>query len=158
MRHLLAACVGFLALAGALPAQEEGADHEGLKTLAASFSAAWERHDPVALADLWVADGDLVNPTQRKARGRAELVEFFRDEHSSYMKGTSLTVKVTGARVLGPGLALIDCEAQLTGVKTPDGKALPPLKHLVFAVVTKAGERWQFVSARLSVPVPPPEK
>jgi uncharacterized protein (TIGR02246 family) len=145
-----------LALASGLSAQEDGVDHEGVKTLAASFSAAWERHDPAALADLWVADGDLVNPMGRRARGRAELAQFFRDEHASYMKGTSLTVKVTGARVLGPGLALLDCEAQLVGVKTPEGKALPPLKHLVFAVVTKAGERWQFVSARLSVPVPPP--
>jgi uncharacterized protein (TIGR02246 family) len=147
-----------LALAGGLLALEDGVDHEGVKTLAASFSASWERHDPAALADLWVADGDLVNATQRKARGRAELVQLFRDEHASYMKGTSFPVKVTGTRVLGPGLAQLDCEAQLVGVKTPDGKALPPLKHLMFAVVTKAGERWQFVSARLSVPVPAPEK
>ena len=157
MRHLVA-CLSLLALGGALWAQEDRVDADGVRNLAAAFSAAWAQHDPEALATLWVADGDIVNPMSRAARGHSELVRFFRDEHSSYMKGTGLTVKVTGTRVLGPGLALVDCEAQLTGVRTPDGKAMPPLTHLIVGVVTKTPEGWRFVSARLSVPVPaPPE-
>ena len=71
-------------------------------------------------------------------------------------RGQDLRTVITATRVLGPGLALLDCDAQLRGVKTPDGKALPPLKHLVVAVVTKGAEGWRFVSVRLSVPVPPP--
>jgi len=155
MRYLLP-LVALLTVGSPLAAQEDRADAEGLRALTAAFSAAWEAHDPDALAGLWVPDGDLVDPMGQTARGRVEVSRLFREEHASYMKGTALNVKVTATRVLGPGLALLDCDAQLRGVKTPDGKALPPLKHLVVAVVTKGAEGWRFVSVRLSVPVPPP--
>lgn len=155
MRYLLA-CVALMTVGSPLLAQDAGADSEGVKGLTAAFSAAWAAHDPDSLAALWVPDGDLVNPMGQTARGRAELARLFREEHTTYMKGTGLNVKVTATRVLGPGLALVDCDAHLTGVKTPDGKAMPPFKHLVVAVVAKGEEGWRFVSARLSVPVPPP--
>jgi uncharacterized protein (TIGR02246 family) len=155
MRHLLA-LVALLTVGSPLGAQDDRVDAEGVRALTTAFSTAWAAHDPEGLAGLWVPDGDLVNPMGQTARGRVELAKLFREEHTSYMKGTALNVKVTATRVLGPGLALVDCDAHLTGVKTPDGKAMPPFKHLVVAVVTKSAEGWRFVSARLSVPVPPP--
>jgi uncharacterized protein (TIGR02246 family) len=152
MRTLL----GLLACAivsGPVLAQDDRVDPEGVKTLVGAFSSAWGQHDAAAMAALWVADGDLVNPTQRVAQGAAEIEALFRDEHTSYMKGTTLAVTVTRSRALGPGLALIDCDADLGGVKNA-----PTLKHLIFAVVRQTEGRWRFVAVRLSVPVPPPPK
>ena len=116
----------------------------------------WAQHDPAALAERWGADGDLMNPLGRRARGRAELIELFRDEHTGYMRGTALAMRVTGMRVLTPSVIFFDAEALLTGVKTPDGRSVPALKHLVFAVAVEREGVWRFASARLSVPVPPP--
>lgn len=149
------ACGVVLLLASMLGAQDDRSA-DAVDSLAAAFARAWGQHDPAALADLWLADGDLMNPLGRRARGRTELIELFRDEHNGYMKGTSLAVRVTGLRVLTPSVVFFDAEALLTGVRTPDGKSVPPLKHLVFAVALEREGAWRFASARLSVPVPPP--
>jgi uncharacterized protein (TIGR02246 family) len=149
------ACGALLVFAGGLGAQDDRSA-EGVEGLATAFSRAWGQHEPAALADLWLADGDLMNPLGRRARGRAELIELFRDEHNGYMKGTSLAVRVTSLRVLTPSIVFFDAEALLNGVRTPDGKGVPPLKHVVFAVAVERDGAWRFASARLSVPVPPP--
>jgi uncharacterized protein (TIGR02246 family) len=141
---------------GSVFAQESKPDEAGISKLTSAFATAWGEHDAAAMAALWVPDGDLMNPMGREARGPSQIEQLFRDEHSTYMRGTTLSVKVLRARQLEPGLAVIDCEALLGGVKTPDGKDVLPLKHLIFAVVRKTEAGWRFVTARLSVPVPPP--
>jgi uncharacterized protein (TIGR02246 family) len=156
MNGLWALTTVLLLVVGPGAKAEERIGSEGLTDLVSQFSRAWSRHDPAALADLWSVDGDLMNPLGRMARGRAELMELFKDEHLGYMRGTSLAVKVTGSRTLAPGLTFVDGEALLTGVQTPDGKSMPALKHLIFGVAAAGEGGWRFVSVRLAVPVPPP--
>jgi uncharacterized protein (TIGR02246 family) len=133
-------------------------DQEGLADLAVAFSSAWSRHDPDALASLWTADGDLMNPMGRSARGRAEIRALFEDEHGRYMRGTSLSVKVTSSRALAADLAFVDCEALLAADQPAEGRSAPPLKHVIFAVVAARDGKWRFLSARLAVPIPPPPR
>jgi uncharacterized protein (TIGR02246 family) len=154
--RLWALTAALLLFVGPRAEAEERVGSGGVADLASQFARAWSHHDSAALADLWTADGDLMNPLGRMARGRAELMALFTDEHSGYMRGTSLAVKVTGSRTLAPGLAFVDGEALLTGVQTPDGKSMPALKHLIFGVAAVGDGGWRFVSVRLAVPVPPP--
>jgi hypothetical protein len=73
-----------------------------------------------------------------------------------YWRATSLNVKVTSSRALAGDLAFVDCEALLTAVQPAEGRSVPPLKHVIFAVVAARDGRWRFLSARLAVPIPPP--
>jgi uncharacterized protein (TIGR02246 family) len=138
-------------------AQPTGAaDATDVRALTDAFAAAWGRHNARELAALWTEDGDLINPMGRAAKGRAEVQQLFADEHATFMNGTKLSVTVTGERPLQGDLALIDCEALLSGVRSPEGQSLPSFKHLIFAVVKKQDGGWRFLAARLVVPVPPP--
>ncbi len=157
MRAVVLSLAVMALLAPALGAQtEEPAESTGVRALTDAFAAAWGRHNARELAGLWTEDGDLVNPMGRAAKGRAEVQRLFAEEHATFMKGTTLSVTVNGERPLAPDLAVIDCEALLRGVTSPDGRSVPPFKHLIFAVVKKGDAGWRFVAARLVVPVPPP--
>ncbi len=146
--------VGFVLLAGGLGAQEERGDEE-IRALAVSFSSAWSRHDAGGLADLFDEDGDYTNALGNTARGRSALTRLFLEEHTGFMKDTTLKVEVTGTRTLGPGLVLLDAEASLSNA-TARGSARP-LKHLLFAVAAQKKGRWVFEAVRLCVPVPAPD-
>jgi uncharacterized protein (TIGR02246 family) len=148
-------CCGVLiALADGAPAQEENPGLEDARALMAELSQTWGSHDPAALASLWVPDGDFVNAVGETARGRDELVKLFRTEHQTFMKGTALVISVTRARLLAPGVILVDATADLTGVQSPDGRRMTPFAHLLSAVAKLEGGRWRLLTARLYVPVP----
>jgi uncharacterized protein (TIGR02246 family) len=151
---VLLSCSLLAALSAGLSAQEDATEKDAARELMAEVGRTWARHDPVALADLWLPDGDYVNAVGQRAQGREELVKLFRTEHLTYMKGTSLIISVTRSRVLAPGLMLVDATADLTGVQSPDGRRMTPFAHLLVTVAKQEGGRWRVVSARLSVPVP----
>ena len=112
-------CSVLAALSAGLSAQEDGTERDAARKLMAELGKTWARHDPVALAELWLPDGDYVNAVGQRAQGREELVQLFRTEHQTYMKGTSLIIAVTRSRLLAPGLVLVDATADLTGVHRP---------------------------------------
>jgi uncharacterized protein (TIGR02246 family) len=157
IRTVTLALAAVLPLAPVLAAQPTDAgEGSGVRVLTEAFAAAWGRHNARELAALWTEDGDLVNPMGRMAKGRVEVQQLFADEHATFMKGTTLTVTIQSERAVEQGLALVDCEALLAGVRSPEGQALPPFKHLIFALVKKQDGGWRFLAARLVVPVPPP--
>jgi len=53
------------------------------------WAAAWNKHDPKLMATFFVADGDLINPFGRHARGTTEIEKLFTDEHTRAMSGTT---------------------------------------------------------------------
>lgn len=83
------------------------------------FAAAWNRHDPKALAAFWAPDGDLINPFGRVAKGRAEVEKLFTDEHSAFMKGTTFTLTGMTVRLLAPNIAFTDWDVEISGMHAP---------------------------------------
>lgn len=117
--------------------------------LASTFAAAWNRHDPKALADLFVEDGDLINPAGRVANGRAEIEALIRDEHSTYFKDSRMNQTVDRVRVLTPDLVIATNRCEVTGT---------PMAHNVIATFVLRNERgtWRIVTARPMVPAQRP--
>src|SRR5437667_11752067 len=85
------------------------------------FAAAWNKHDPTAMAYFWSVDGDLINPSGRKASGLTEIQRLFQDEQNGVMKNSTYTVTSASIRMFDPTLAIVDSDAEIAGVTSPDG-------------------------------------
>lgn len=152
MQKLLV-CAVLAALAVPVGAQDKTAE-DAIRKRLSEFAATWGKHDAKGLAAHWAPDGDLVNPWLRHARGRAEVEKLFADEHTTVFKSTTYAMKPAAIRFLGPDVALVDWDADIQGVTTPDGKPLP-LPHHVTLVMQKKDGQWWTVSARAMVAAPP---
>lgn len=158
-KMLLSAAV--LALCVPAYAQTTGnaAGEAAIRKLSADFAAAWAKDDAKAMASLWAPDGDIINPWLRVAKGPAEIEKLFQDEHATIFKGTNYGLKVTGVRFLGADVAIADWDSTITGMKGPDGAALPamPPHHVTLVLQQKAGKWWVAAARPVIAPPPPPK-
>ena len=107
------------------------------------------------MAYFWSADGDLINPNGRKAKGLTEIQRLFQDEHNNAMKASSYTITAMSIRMLEPALALVDWDVEVTGVTLPDGSTMTTKPHVVL-LLRKTNGKWWIVSARAYAYLPPP--
>ncbi len=156
MKALLVAIV---ALALAVPAVAAGraADEAAIQKVWQQFSDAWARGDAHARAALWAEDATLINPFGLEARGRAAIEKLFEQEGAGFAKGTTHTFSNFSYRFLTPTVAEVDATGTINGMRGADGAAMPPLTLHVFAIVTKAGGKWQIKDARPYAIAKPPE-
>jgi uncharacterized protein (TIGR02246 family) len=146
-RIVLVLALASLAVPGVLRAGQ-AEDEAAIRKFGTEFAAAWNKHDAKAMASFWEEDGDLINPSGRVAKGRAEVEKLFQDEHATAMAGTSYSTTLSSVRFLTPEIALADWEAVVTGMHQPDGSVSPPFKPHVFIVMGKKSGRWLAVAAR----------
>ncbi|MFN2385260.1 MAG: SgcJ/EcaC family oxidoreductase [Thermoanaerobaculia bacterium] len=130
-------------------------DEAAIRKVHADFTAAWNRHDPAALAAIWSADGDLVNPEGRWAKGNAEVQKNFADEQAGIFKSSTFTNTVTGVRFLTPNIAIVDASFEIRNA-TPANAPPMTQKGLYKAVMVKDGGTWRTASAMAMAPVAPP--
>lgn len=129
-------------------------DESAVRQQCANFVAAWNKHDPKAMAAIWADDGDVINPFGRIASGRAEIEKLFTDEHNTVMHGTTYATESVDVRLLGPTVALVDWSSEITGMHNPTGVALPVFKHHVFSVFVKKDGQWKASAVRPYVFLP----
>ena len=110
-----------------------------LRQVADDFAAAWNKHDPTAMAYFWSADGDLINPSGRKAKGLTEIQRLFQDEQNGAMKNSTFTITSFSMRYLDSTYASVDADAEISGVATPDGSIITIKAH-VFNVMRKTSD------------------
>lgn len=157
-RVLAATAVAMLMSTFAFADAPKKSDEEMIRARAQEFADNWNKHDAMAMAYLWSADGDLVNPMGRRASGLAEIQRLFADEQSKQMKDTTYTVNSVKVRFLDPRTAVVDQDVEVAGVANPDGTTMTMKPH-VTAVMTKSGGQWWIASARAFAymqPLPPP--
>jgi len=119
------------------------------------FAATWNKHDPTAMAYFWSVDGDLINPSGRKAKGLTEIQRLFQDEQNGVMKNSTYTVTSASIRMLDPTLAIVDSDAEIAGVTSPDGSTVTIKPHVTI-LMRKTGGKWWVVTARAYSYLPPP--
>ncbi|HEX9148245.1 MAG TPA: hypothetical protein VF958_03705, partial [Thermoanaerobaculia bacterium] len=74
MRKVVLVALALGSMAGlAVAASEKGGSEAQVRARSQEFAASWNRHDPKAMAGVWAADGDLINPFGRTAKGRNEI-------------------------------------------------------------------------------------
>jgi uncharacterized protein (TIGR02246 family) len=137
----------------ALPATFQGRDvaeeQATLRAFVRSFLAAWNRHDAQAMASCWMAEGDLLNTRGHFALGREAIEQMLAEEHSTSMRHSRAEMVLTRIRFLPGRIVHADARMTLTGVSTPDGRALPPLRlNVAFIAMRMRLEGWRYVLVR----------
>ena len=160
MKKLLLLTVLFALIAVPVARADQKAEDAAIHARNAEWIAAWNKHDAKLLASFWVADGDLINPMGREAKGRDAIEKLFTDEHTGDMAGTTYTGIIESIRYLGSKVAVVDVVGEVNGMKGRDGAALPPFKHHVTWIAEKKSGKWMAVSTRafVSLPAPAPAK
>ena len=155
-RLLLPALLALIILSAAPFARAQNSDEDAtIRSRHDEFTAAWNKHDPKAMAAFWIADGDLINPFGRHAKGTAQIEKVFTDEQTGPMKDSTYSGTVESIRHIGD-VAIVDVEAEIAGMKGPDGAAIPPFKHHVTWIARKVDGKWMAEGARAFAYVPAP--
>jgi uncharacterized protein (TIGR02246 family) len=117
-------------------------DSAAIKQCVAAWEDAWNRHDAHATATAYVEDGDFSSTTGAPSHGWKELEAHYNEIFTTFLKDARRTDTVRSIRFLGPGIASVDIDWQMTGAKTRDGKDAPNRKGLLTWIVTKHNGQW----------------
>lgn len=155
-RLFVAALLAAVASSG-LPAAEmsSAADEAAIRQRCAEFVAAWNRHDPHAMAATWTEDGDVINPAGREAKGRAGIEQILAEEHNGALRGSTYVAHKIDVRFFAPTIAVADWTSEVTNIRDPQGAAAPNLKHHVTSVFVKHDGQWHAAMVRAFAPLPP---
>ena len=138
--------------AGVAGAKAQTSDETAIRKVFADFAEAWGRDDAKSMASHWADDGDLINPTGRRANGRAEIEKLFTDEHATLFKGTHITFSEGTIRFAKPDVAVPTSDYEVPGAHPPNGAEMT-MKGIVTSVMVKKNGKWWILSTRPMVPV-----
>ncbi len=142
---------------GVARAKAQASDEAAIRKVFADFAEAWGKDDAKSMASHWAADGDLINPTGRRANGRAEIEKLFADEHATLFKATHITFTEGTIRFVKPDVAVFTSEYEVPGAHPPNGAEMT-LKGIVTSVMVKTKGKWWTFSSRPMVPVSTPRQ
>jgi uncharacterized protein (TIGR02246 family) len=104
------------------------------------FKDAWNKHDAHAFAMTFTEDADFTNVMGKHAQGRANVEAFHAPVFAGIFKDSHQTGKIRSIRFLGPDLAAVDVDWEMTGAKSPDGSPRPERKGLLNWVMAKQSD------------------
>lgn len=151
MRHRLLVTllsVTVFVATNAIAVESKEAREAELRARLDAFAAAWNNHDAKEMSEIWAADGDLINPFGRMAHGRAEIEKLFQDEHSGALKHSTFKITNSSIRFLESEIAVVDSDAEITGIVNPDGTPGPTMNPHLTAVMKKSAGKWWMISGR----------
>jgi uncharacterized protein (TIGR02246 family) len=125
-----------------------------IRHLFGNFVAAWNHHDPKALAAMWTIDGDHMEPDGKHPRGRAEVGKLLEMEHASVFKNSKLSLDVNTIWFITADVALADADYTLENVVDQAGKPVPTRKGHITAVLLDENNQWHVAASRAMIPVP----
>ena len=144
-------CALGLALVASPGASGADSDEAAVKQHSATFVAAWNKHDPKAIAALWAEEGDILNPWARMASGRAEVEKMFTDEQTGKgpLRDSTFELKSESVRFPTADVAVDDWEVSVTGAYDPDGSKHPAAMTFHNTVILrKVGGAWMNYAVR----------
>ncbi|MCO5043798.1 MAG: SgcJ/EcaC family oxidoreductase [Kiritimatiellae bacterium] len=153
---LMGSCLSLFLLGTVLSRAEEARSDAGIKNVVHEFAEGWNMHNPSAMADAWVTDGDVIIPVGRVAKGHAEIVELFTDEQTGPFKHSTIRLDVSGIRWIGAHHAFVDVSGHVTGVEFGPNQPKEFDNHLVL-LMAEHENKWKIIAARpYSFIQPPP--
>jgi len=123
-------------------------DEQAIRRLIGDREAAWNRGEVENYSLLLTPAADIVSATGRPARGRDAVLALYREQRAGAYKGAVTSTPIDSIRFLRPDVAIVDARFSLSGLRAPDGSALPARRGLLTLVVTKEGSRWLIASMR----------
>jgi uncharacterized protein (TIGR02246 family) len=142
--------MGTFLIAGAALASESA--EKAINARTDEFVAAWQRDDAAAMAAVFLENGDIITPFGR----RADVEKLFQEEHTTFLKGTTLVLTARAYRFPASTVAIADWEASIQGIKGPDGAPAPESKFHVTQVWVERGGKWYVMASRPAFAAPIP--
>lgn len=125
----------------AVPAAIVPAD---LDSLAVAHDAAWNAHDPDALAALFVDQAVVVTPVGRRVEGRAAVRELFAEPGPT--KQTTSSSRVDSVRAIDGEHAFVTMTHTLSG---PGVEQIPSPQARLVGLARRSDRSWQLVEAHV---------
>ncbi len=133
----------------ATPPQDEAA----IRQVQVRQAAAWNRHDATAYADLFTADGEVVNVVGWWWKGRTEIERKLTAAFAYVFQESTLTITDVQVRLLSPSTAIAHVRWTMTGAKTPPGVP-EPRQGIELQVLQKQNGKWLILSFQNTSSVP----
>ncbi len=109
------------------------------------FAAAWNAHDPEAMARCFVEYGNVTHPWGTFAAGREAIVRLLaRDHVDGPMRESRMRFDGITIRHLSDHAAVVECNGEIEDVLAPNGTRYE-LPHRINAVVVNE-DGWRFLS------------
>jgi len=134
------------------------ANEKAVRALYERFVAAWNRHDYMALANMWAIDGDHMEPDGTVAKGREAVATLFKRGHEGPFKHTHLQLSIADVWFMSGDVALVDGGYAISGIRTPDGAELPERRGHLTSVLIREQDTWWIAASRLMIPTELPYK
>jgi uncharacterized protein (TIGR02246 family) len=112
------------------------------------FVAAWNAHDPKAMAAKWAEDGDLITPWGDLCRGGEQVQEHFAEELRGVMKTSAMEMMLASVRWIADNIVVVDAECTISRMSDVVGREMPVLQPHIVLVMSKINDGWQVLSAR----------
>jgi uncharacterized protein (TIGR02246 family) len=135
---------------------DSGPDIEAIRKTGQDFEAAYSARNAEALANLYTADGEIVDLEGNVVRGRAAIAQGFRKIFDEQPNG-KMTITITSIRLVAPEVAVEDGTT-----RTVPASNQPPIYGRYVAVHAKQDGQWRVASVRDLEPnshaIPIPER
>ena len=126
------------------------ADEDAIRELELAFNAAWDAHDPEALAESLVDDAQFitVNGAWTTSRvGFRDLMQRLHGATGPYRSSTRKTPEMH-VRLLSPDIAILHSRFWIEGEVLHDALSTPSRESVGMRVVHKIGGRWRIVATQ----------
>lgn len=123
--------------------------------LAADWAAAFSRADVKALANLYTENAIRITPEGGKVVGREAIGKEFAANFAGPWKGATIKIQIGAVETVAPDIAVGEGTYEVSGVKGPDGKPVPPLKGSYINTMVKRNGAWVLASNAAVLPAPP---
>ena len=125
-------------------------DDDAIRALEHRFNAAWDAHDPKALAEPLVDDAQFitVNGAWTTSRGAfRDLMQRLHGATGPYRSSTRKTPEMH-VRFLSPDIAILHSRFWIDGEVLHDALSTPSRESVGMRVVHKIGGRWRIVATQ----------
>lgn len=123
-------------------ASDAQAAEKAIRDSAQAFTDAFDRGDAKAVANLWTADGDYVDESGQRVRGRESIARSYA-EFFAANPGEKIKIEIDDIHLLDPNTAIEDGRTSLD--PAPPG---PPAASRYTAVHVKREGKWLLASVR----------
>jgi uncharacterized protein (TIGR02246 family) len=139
---------------GASAENSSAADEKAIREIEARWAAAWNRHDPAALAATYAPDADAINLAGELFQGRAAFQKSLEELHSGKTQTSVWQTERTEIKFLTPEIAVVHVYANSRGDRNPDGSTMRPRHVILTRVEVKREGKWLIVASQATNIVP----
>lgn len=129
--------MGLPARAGQTTAENHDQDRSAIAQSVQRFMDSWNLHDAHALSLSFTEDTDFTNAFGTHNQGRGPIEATYGPMMAGAFKETRQTGTIRSIRFLAPGVAQVDVDWQMTGVRNPEGSMRATRHGLLSWVMAK---------------------